>query len=218
MSQRSPFNKRNMPQMSEDDKPAKTGMARKSASSAKPAREAAGTVRVVSVKKDSFGGTVGKNMTKEEKKELRRKEREEEDQVAAITSMVTKNNPVYAKRRRIWWYLMGLGVLCLIFSFIGSYYNTQQGVGSYDLTTPIGIFTVVNLAVAYIGIIAALVWEFTKIRPIRQQTEAEISSMSAKRRAAVVEKCDAMEEERKASRKKGAKAKADTVAESKSTK
>ena len=55
MSQRSPFNQRNMSKIgtgaanadAEAEKPASAGMARKSPSSAKPAREAAGSVRVV---------------------------------------------------------------------------------------------------------------------------------------------------------------------------
>lgn len=201
MSQRSPFNQRNMP-TSSDEKSVK-GMARKSASSAKPAREAAGSVRVVSVKKDKLtGASVGKNMTKEEKKELKRKEREKDDLVYSLSEMVVKNNPIYSSRRKIWWVFMGIGMAFVVLCFAMSYVATQSGQTIYTVDTPMGIFSIVAIAIAYIGIIGALVWDWTKLRPIRNQTQLEIESMSDKRRVALYEKCNKLEEERKAKKKK----------------
>lgn len=204
MSQRSPFNKRNTPKIA-DDKPVKTGMARGGASQAKPAREAAGSVRVVHTRKDKIFGTSTVNMTKEEKKALKRKEREEQDTVMALSDMVTKNNPVYRKRRYIWWILLGAGVACIFISFAASYWMSMQGETAYDTSKAIGVVAVVSLVLAYVGIIAGFVWDWTKLRPIRNQTEEEISRMSEKRRAALVVECNAREAERKG-KKKGTQA------------
>lgn len=212
MSQRSPFNKRNTPTMS-DEKSTSAGMARKGSSSAKPARAAAGSVRQVSVKRDRDGFTTTKNMTKEEKKALRKKEREEDDIIADLTNLVTKNNPIYAHYRRIWWVLMIIGFACVGISFVGSYVGTSVGEGQYNISTTRGIISIVALVLAYVFIIGALVWEFIKLRPIRNQTNEEIRSMSDKRRARVLEQCYEAEAERKANRKFFPKAKPESTEE-----
>ena len=77
MSQRSPFNKRNMPQGEDEKKQVSSGLTRKSPTKAKPVREAGSSVRVVTKKKNPDGSTSTAGMTKEEKKEVRRAEREE---------------------------------------------------------------------------------------------------------------------------------------------
>lgn len=202
MSQRSPFNKRNQPVMGDESTP-KTGMARGGASQAKPARAAAGTVRTVSVKKDKLTGeTKGKNMTKEEKKALKEKEREEEDQVVAIANMIVKHNETYKRNRVIWWVFMVVGVIFVGISFGISYVaGTLEDSASYTASSPLGIATIVALFIAYAGIIGALIWDMAKCRNIRRQTEEEVSRMSQKRRAAVVEQCQAKDEEEKAAKK-----------------
>lgn len=209
MSQRSPFNKRNNPvAAAADEKPAKTGMARSGASQAKPAREAASSVRVVKVKKDKMtGGTTTQNMTKEEKKELKRKEREEEDQVISLSEKVTKNNPVYKKRRMIWWGMMAAGVVFVAISFAATYYGGEKYGNAYDFTKPIGVISMISLGLAYAGIIGAFVWDLAKLRPIRRETEEEISRMSQKRRVAILQECEDIEAQKKAEKaaKKAAK-------------
>lgn len=203
MSQRSPLNKRNTEQSSEENQ--RSGMARKSAASAKPARAAASTVRVVSVKKDKDGFTTTKNMTKDERKAFKRAEREEEDQVEAITNMVVKNNELYKKNRRVWWIIMGAGIALVLFTFAANYINIDLNEGSNPINTAWGMVSMVTLVLAYVLIFGSLAWEWTKVRPIRNETRDQVASMSKKRRAAVVEQCQAEEEAHKAKKDKKAK-------------
>lgn len=205
MSQRSPLNKRNLPNNSEEKSQASSGMARKSAASAKPARAAAGSVRVVSVSKDKDGFTQTKGMTKEEKKALKKAERAEEDQIAHLTDLVTKNNPTYAYRRRIWWIFMGLGLGSTVITFVISYVATSMGETGYSFNTTAGIVSIITLVLAYVFIITALVWEFVKLRPIRMQTNEKITNMSAKRRAALEDECLIAEADRKEAKRFGKK-------------
>lgn len=195
MSQRSPFNKRNQPTMS-DEESTKTGMARKSASSAKPAREAAASVRVVKKQKDKLGNTHTSGMSKEEKKAQRKAEREEDDQVYNIANMVLQHNELYKKNRRIWWGLMCGGLAFVIISFAIAW-----AVGSQNATTTSNVLAIAALVLAYVGIFGALIWDFVKIRPIRTQTQDEVRSMSVKRRIKVVEDCNAKDEAKEAAKK-----------------
>lgn len=201
MSQRSPFNKRNMPNTSEE-KPANSGMARKSAASAKPAREAAGSVRVVKVTKDKAGFTKTTGMTKEEKKKQREKERAEDDQVFAISDMVLKHNENYHKKRRIWWIFMAVGIVFVVVSFALSYVaGAMNGEGSSETYNPtLTTIALVCMVLAYVGIFGALIWDLVKVRPIRNETQDVVRGMSEKRRVRTVEECNAKDEAKKAAK------------------
>lgn len=197
MSQRSPFNERNMGKTTDGEEGSKpAGMTRRSLSKGKPARPAAEGVRIVSSK--SKGKSVSSRpLTKEERKEKRRAEREEEDQVANITEMVMKQDSRYLGRRRVWWGLLIAGIICIAVSFAVTYaFGTDAK--NYDLTTSVGVISTVLLVLSYAIIIAAIVWEFVKIRPIRNESMAKVRGMSAKRRRAVVEANYAAEEQRRA--------------------
>lgn len=201
MSQRSPFNKRNMPTSSEE-KSASSGMARKSAASAKPAREAAGSVRTIKVTKDKAGFTKTSGMTKEEKKKQRDKERAEDDEVFAVSDLILKHNENYHKQRRFWWVFIGVGVVCVIVSFALSYMAgavTNEGAAE-NFNTPLAYVSIAFMILAYVGIFGALIWDFVKVRPIRDQTQDMVRSMSQKRRARTVEECNAMDEAKKAAK------------------
>lgn len=197
MSQRSPFNERNMGKTTDGEEGSKpSGMTRRSLSKGKPARPAAEGVRIVSSK--SKGKSVSSRpLTKEERKEKRRAEREEEDQVANITEMVMKQDSRYLSRRRVWWGLLIAGIVCIAVSF-AVIYAFGTDVKNYDLTTSVGVISTVLLVLSYAIIIAAIVWEFVKIRPIRNESMAKVRGMSAKRRRAVVEANYAAEEQRRA--------------------
>lgn len=203
MSQRSPFNKRNQPQM-EDEKKSSSGITRKSPTKAKPVREAASSVRVVAKKKNPDGSTSTVGMTKEEKKEVRRAEREEEDIFNSLTNAMLKADELYTSRRRMWWVFLGLGLVFVVAAFVSGYIGAPDGSNMYDLSTTGGVLSVVSLVLAYVFIITSLVYEWMKIRPIRNEKQDKVTSLSPKKRRAML--ADLYEaDERKRAEKKSAK-------------
>lgn len=203
MSQRSPFNKRNQPQ-TEDEKKSSSGITRKSPTKAKPVREAASSVRVVAKKKNPDGSTSTAGMTKEEKKEVRRAEREEEDIFNSLTNAMLKADELYTSRRRMWWVFLGLGLVFVVAAFVSGYIGAPDGSNMYDLSTTGGVLSVVSLVLAYVFIITSLVYEWMKIRPIRNEKQDKVTSLSPKKRRAML--ADLYEaDERKRAEKKSAK-------------
>lgn len=203
MSQRSPFNKRNQPQ-TEDEKKSSSGITRKSPTKAKPVREAASSVRVVAKKKNPDGSTSTTGMTKEEKKEVRRAEREEEDIFNSLTNAMLKADELYTSRRRMWWVFLGLGLVFVVAAFASGYIGAPDGSNMYDLSTTGGVLSVVSLVLAYVFIITSLVYEWMKIRPIRNEKQDKVASLSPKKRRAML--ADLYEaSERKRAEKKSAK-------------
>lgn len=203
MSQRSPFNKRNQPQ-AEDEKKSSSGITRKSPTKAKPVREAASSVRVVAKKKNPDGSTSTVGMTKEEKKEVRRAEREEEDIFNSLTNAMLKADELYTSRRRMWWVFLGLGLVFVVAAFVSGYIGAPDGSNMYDLSTTGGVLSVVSLVLAYVFIITSLVYEWMKIRPIRNEKQDKVRSLSPKKRRAML--ADLYEaDERKRAEKKSAK-------------
>lgn len=200
MSQRSPMNKRNMPKTEEEKAAASTGMARKSAASAKPARAAASSVRVVTVKKDKDGFTQTSGMTKEEKKAFKKAQRKEDDEVAGLVDLVTKSNAAYKRALHIWWIIMGCGFAFTIVSFVISYVQNSMGQDSFSFSSPLGILSITTLVLAYAFIVGALIWQFNKLRPIRNKTEEKIRAMSPKHRVALAEECQQVLAEQKAAK------------------
>lgn len=203
MSQRSPFNKRNQPQ-TEDEKKSSSGITRKSPTKAKPVREAASSVRVVAKKKNPDGSTSTVGMTKDEKKEVRRAEREEEDIFNSLTNAMLKADELYTSRRRMWWVFLGLGLVFVVAAFVSGYIGAPDGSNMYDLSTTGGVLSVVSLVLAYVFIITSLFYEWMKIRPIRNEKRDKVTSLSPKKRRAML--ADLYEaDERKRAEKKSAK-------------
>lgn len=204
MSQRSPFNQRNMPKSAatEEEGKSASGMARRSPSKAKPVSEAGTSVRVVKKHKNADGTVSTTGLTKEEKKAQRKAERAEEDFLAALIDAMLKRDPLYNKRRRIWWVFLGVGLLCVVGSFLGGYIGAADGSNMYKMDTPGGVVSVVSLVLAYVFIITSLVYEYMKIRPLRREVTEKLQSMSDKKRHALM---DQLYEERQA--KKDAKSK-----------
>lgn len=203
MSQRSPFNKRNQPQ-AEGEKKSSSGITRKSPTKARPVREAASSVRVVAKKKNPDGSTSTVGMTKDEKKEVRRAEREEEDIFNSLTNAMLKADELYTSRRRMWWVFLGLGLVFVVAAFVSGYIGAPDGSNMYDLSTTGGVLSVVSLVLAYVFIITSLVYEWMKIRPIRNEKQDKVTSLSPKKRRAML--ADLYEaDERKRAEKKSAK-------------
>lgn len=199
MSQRSPFNKRNMP--TDPDAESQTGVSRKSAAKAKPARAAAQSVRVVSASsksKSRSGASSTANMTKEQKKAKRRAEREQEDMIATVANVKMRDDPTYVRYRRIWWVLLVAGMVFVFVSFAAGTLGQNAEGNMYDVSTTSGIIAVVSVVLAYALIIGALVFEFAKIRPIRNAALSQVRGMTEKKRRAVIERSYEEDERRRA--------------------
>ena len=155
-----------------------TGVARRSASSCKPSREAAGSVRVAaSTSKERRAeldrGEDLSNLTKEEKKARKRELRMQEDRVYTALNVMLKEDFKYNRFRRVWWFLLGLGVVALVATW-GLLIVANKSGQPAGMNVPEMVCTVV----AYAAIIGALVFDFIKIRPLRNMYRVKAEGMS----------------------------------------
>lgn len=177
MSTRSANNKRNQDKL---QGVSGTGMARKSASSAKPARAAAGSVRVVptTAKAKRAAAERGEdlsNLSKEEKKARKAELRREEDRIYTASSQLMKEDPDYPRLRRIWWVLLAIGIAALIGTWVMLAVMGQEGMAtSAGQTAQFAL-----IIAAYAAIIIAFIFDFMKIRPIRNACREKSAGMTA---------------------------------------
>lgn len=199
MAKLNPFSKEASSDSDEQKTPlsSTSGMTRKSAAKAKPAREAAQSVRIAPTSsKSKVKHTPSAPQSKDARKAQRRAEREEEDQIASITELVMKQDPRYLRLRRVWWGLLIVGVVFIAVSF-AVVYGFGAGVSNV-ITSTTDVISVVTLVISYAIILAAIIWEFVKIRPLRNEASAKVRGMSAKKRRAVVEQSYKAQEQRRA--------------------
>lgn len=183
MSTRNPQNKR----MQEKAQGNLSGMARKSAASAKPARAAASSVRVVPASAKAKRAQMERGedlsgLSKEEKKARKAEMRRMEDLVYTASDTLLRENPSYPRLRRIWWALLVGGIA----SLLGTWVVLSLG-GSSDLSTE-NPLQLVLIVLAYVFIIVAFIFDFVKIRPLRNAARAEAEGMSEARLNAVLER------------------------------
>lgn len=177
MSTRSANNKRNQDKL---QGVSGTGMARKSASSAKPARAAAGSVRVVpsTAKAKRAAAERGEdlsNLSKEEKRARKAELRREEDRIYTASSQLMKEDPDYPRLRRIWWVLLAIGIAALIGTWVMLAVMGQEGMAtSAGQTAQFAL-----IIAAYAAIIIAFIFDFMKIRPIRNACREKAAGMTA---------------------------------------
>lgn len=184
MSTRSANNKRNQEKL---QGMSGSGMARKSASSAKPARAAAGSVRVVptSAKAKRAAAERGEdlsNLTKEEKKARKAELRRAEDRVYTASSQLMKEDESYLRLRRIWWVLLAIGIAALVGMWVLLAVMGEQGMASGNGQTA----QIALLVIAYAAIIIAFIFDFVKIRPIRNACREAAAGMSEAKLDAVI--------------------------------
>ncbi|MCI1665837.1 MAG: hypothetical protein LKI25_05660 [Atopobiaceae bacterium] len=172
-------------------------MAKKSAARAKPAREAAQTVRAAPASakgKPAVGRKANPAMmSKEEKKEYRRQQRDEEDRLSICTNIMLRSDEEYKKRRRLWWVLLVAGLGMTALSWVCMFVIPSA---SSDLSTPAGMAAMVSLVLAYVGIIGAFIFDFVRIRPLRNKMEAAAKGLTEKKRQAIIDE-DYAEAERR---------------------
>ena len=176
----------------------KKGFSRPSAAKAKPAREAASSVRMASKPKSADPWV---SETKDEKRERKRREREAQDARNRAYDLVLHSMPEYRRSERNFWIVIGVGMALAVVSLALTYFYGQNT----DLGTWQGIATVVTLGGAYILIIGSFIYDLVRRRPYRKKAEVMVHSMSDKRmlelfeqdRAAQLEKRRQKEERRK---------------------
>ena len=168
----------------------KKGFSRSSAAKARPAREAAASVRVSSKPK-----AASINETKEEKRDRKRREREEQDMRTRAYDALLRSDPDYRRTEKVFWIAVGVGFVLAVASLVLAYAFGDQT----DVSTPMGVASVVTLVAAYVLIIGSFIYDFAKRRPIRKRVEAQLRGISDKKLLEIFEK------ERDAKLKKDAK-------------
>lgn len=157
-----------------------TGMGRKSAASAKPARAAASSVRVVPAsakarRKELERGESLEGLTREEKKARKREARLQEDRVYTASNYLLKQDEEYKSKRRIFWVLMAVAIVMIIVVWgalvvIG---ESSEGV--------VSIVEIGGIVVSYAAVIGAFIFDFVKIRPLRNYYRSVAEGMTQKR-------------------------------------
>lgn len=198
MSQRSATNPRNT---NRDEQV--TGMARKSASSAKPATANSGTVRVVATsgkekREQMEKGENLEGLSKEEKKARKAERRQEEDRILAASDALMKADPVYVHRNFISWIIMAISIVGLVAMLIIS-----------NLSDSSSTLQIVCLVIGYGGLIVAIIYDMVRVRPIRNQYQTIAASMSESKLDSVLEKAAADEERKNLEKEAKKKAKKD---------
>ena len=158
------------------------GFTRKSASRAKPRREAAAGVRMVSASGKSKSK---KDMTKEEAKAERKHDREVSDLRYNVTQKVLEERDDYAKAHRLWMRLLMAGIGCMVGSVVLYLIVQNMGTNAPEILGLAGITVMVG---AYGLTIGALVYDWRKIRPMRKDVEKYVDSMSEKRLVTAINK------------------------------
>lgn len=176
MSTRSAQNKRTQDKLQGESR---QGMARKSASSAKPARAAASSVRVVPASAKAQRAAAERTedlsgLSKEEKKARKAEIRRQEDRVYTASNALLKEDKDYVRLRRIWWVLLGIGIVALIGTWVLLAVLGQDAANMKAAQTA----QMAMIIAAYAAIIAAFIFDFIKIRPIRNACRATAAGMS----------------------------------------
>lgn len=172
------------------------GFARSSAAKARPVREAASSVRTESKLSSSSRGGMPGTETKEQKRERKRREREEMDLRNRVYDAVLRGTDGYRKTERTFWILVGAGFALAVISLV---INWISG-GVMDLKSPLGIMATTTLALAYVFIIAGIVYDFARRRPFRKQAQARVEGLTEKKLFDLYERERKAEEKRTAAR------------------
>ncbi len=175
-----------------------TGVARKSAASAKPARQAASSVRVVPASsrhaaKSSRRARTSRASLKRRSAPAKAKQRAKEDRIYTVSNILLKQDEDYTKRRRIWWIVLVIGMV-LVVAIWASLYFAPAGM----VSSPVQM---VGIVLSYVIILGDFIYDFARIRPLRNMYRAQAEGMSENKLNALIERA-AAEEDKKDSKKK----------------
>lgn len=190
------MNKRTQEQLREG----RSGMARKSAASAKPARAAASSVRVVPAsskarRNQAERGESLAGLSREEKRARRQEARAHDDRVYAASNILMRENPAYAQQRMVWMAFMVVGVVFILIAFallatVGPQADTTFQIMQYGA-----------VGIAYVAVIGGFIFDFVKIRPIRNEARSKAEGMTDARLDAVLERGAKTQEAKRAAKK-----------------
>ena len=170
----------------------KFGTMRKSATSAKPARSAASSVRVVPAsskakRKQIERGEDLSNLSKEEKRIRKQEQRLQEDRIYAASNALMRQDPEYSRRRKVFWVMLAIGLVATIVVWL------MLSVGNSENAQ---LTQIIGLVIAYVFILGAFVYDLVRIRPIRNDARAKAEGMTDKRLNQLIER-DAAERDAK---------------------
>ena len=177
----------------------KKGFSRSSAAKARPVREAASSVRLESKPKQQTSVFGGSTETKEEKRERKRREREEQDFRNRAYDLLLRSNPAYKRTERVFWIILGAGLVLAVIA-LACVYLFGQDVN--NMAGWQGILSVGSLVAAYACMIASFIYDWSKRRPYRKQTEARIRGLSDKKLLDLLEQARAEDVAKKGVKKK----------------
>ena len=170
------------------EEPKSTGFEKKSVTRAKPAREAAVGVRVVTssgkVKKASGTSKPRSEMTKEEKRAQRQKERDAEDRRTMAAQALLKKDPTYQKWHGISMGMIVAGLVCTALSWVIAFAVPDS---QTDLTSFWGVMAIVMLVVAYIGVIGGFIMDWARLHKVRNMYNDRVRSLKEKQLNAIIE-------------------------------
>ena len=178
-----------------------TGAARKSASSAKPARAAASSVRVVPAtskerRRELQQGESLEGLSKEEKKARKQEMRLREDRMMSAANILMKRDDEYNKKRYIFWALVIVGMVVALAVWLLMSFSPTIG------QSPVVQFG--GIIIAYAAVIGGFIYDLVAIRPIRNYYKATVAGMTDRKVLDVLEE-SAKEDERKRAETKAAK-------------
>lgn len=156
------------------------GFTKRSVARAKPSREVAGNVHIVSTDDYKIGksGKKPSEMSKEERKEQKQITRGLEDRRASVSRAILEGHGSYKRSQRVWWILLGVGMGATIISWLlSSQFSDQET----EYANVVVILSIILLVAAYALIVAAFIYDWRIVRPMRKAADAEVARMSDKR-------------------------------------
>lgn len=192
MSTRSPMNQRNQNREG-------VGMTRKSAGSAKPARAAAASVRVVPAsskakRQQLERGEDLSNLSREEKKARKQELRRQEDRIYSAANVLMREDEEYMRQRKIFWMIMVLGIVFIAIGWAMLLAFGDAPERSYQT------LEIAAIALSYVCIIGGFIYDMVKIRPIRNKHRAVAEGMSDAKLLDVLERAAAKDDQKRAER------------------
>lgn len=110
-----------------------------------------------------------------------------------MSNILLKQDEDYTKRRRIWWAVLAIGMV-LVVAIWASLYFAPGG----TVSSPVQM---VGIVLSYVIILGDFIYDFARIRPLRNMYRAQAEGMSENKLNALIERA-AAEEDKKDSKKK----------------
>ncbi len=110
-----------------------------------------------------------------------------------MSNILLKQDEDYTKRRRIWWAVLAIGMVLIV--AIGASFHFAPG---GTVSSPVQM---VGIVLSYVIILGDFIYDFVRIRPLRNMYRTQAEGMSENKLNALIERA-AAEEDKKDSKKK----------------